>query len=413
VLASINTLLSEHRSADEAAAAVAAARKAGSARLEAHALEILGTVESLLLGRSTRGRELLQQSIAVARRAGDIGREVSAESRLAVLHSNRLELDRAVDHAEAALTIARTAGDPALICQALDGRKLVAFALGDISLLRETIAELLPELRGRGDLWLLQFALAEGALLPAAAGNWELAEHQLEQALEINRSIGRGYRAYLLAIRSWFALWRGSVDVAVETGRQAVEAASARSHLGIAWSASNLGAALLAAGDVDGAATELRRGLSAAQRADMGLQAARCDSLLAAAELHAGDTAAAAARAVRAAGELARISAPTGRAFLHGADAYAAVAEVLAATGRAVEGEALLEPVRAVAETAGWPGVAARLLVAAGSCAAALGRPGDAATRFREAEALARTAGCVAVEQLAGHTVTVDRFIHT
>jgi hypothetical protein len=143
------------------------------------------------------------------------------------------------------------------------------------------------------------------------------------------------------------------------------------------------------------------------------MQAARCDALLAAAELLAGDSTGAGARALRAAGELGRISVPTGRAFLHGADAYAAAAEVLAATGRAVEGEALLEPVVAAAERAGWPGVTARLLVAAGTCAVALGRTQDSAAWLTEAAALARSAGCDAIEQLAGRAAAADRFIHS
>ena len=81
------------------------------------------------------------------------------------------------------------------------------------------------------------------------------------------------------------------------------------------------------------------------------------------------------ARALAARGHklLAEATAPDGTVFLFGFAAYAAVARVLAATGAAEQGEALLSPVLRAAERSGWCEAVATSELVLGLCLEARG----------------------------------------
>ena len=92
----------------------------------------------------------------------------------------------------------------------------------------------------------------------------------------------------------------------------------------------------------------------------------------------------------------AEVTVPDGTAFVFGFQAYAAVARVLAASGAAKQGEALLRPVLDAAERTGWREAVATLELALGLCLEARGELERAGETLIEAAGVADEHGICA-----------------
>ena len=147
------------------------------------------------------------------------------------------------------------------------------------------LAELIPLLRRRGDLFLLQWAEFEGAFLAVAAADWDQASAAIEKAIELNHRSGYPH------CDAWYRLtsagWRGCAAVTVRPltlGRRALELTEQHEHTW--WQAAAcamLGDTLLLAGDRAGAIELFERGLAAARHSGMEAYLLRSAAPLAAA----------------------------------------------------------------------------------------------------------------------------------
>jgi class 3 adenylate cyclase/DNA-binding SARP family transcriptional activator len=299
---------------------------------------------------------MVETAIQEARRRGDIPLEVGLLAKMSMHWGNQLRFDEGWTWADRALVLARSTGDRRVVASALDGCKMLACYLGRLGPLRELTAELEEILRGEGDLWYLQWALAEGAVVPTAEARWDVAVAQLEEACELNRRIGdRGQASHLLAHLAWVHRARGDYGRALELGLEAVTSAEELTHAWwLGWSEAVHGWTLLDLRAGAQAVTHLRRGLAAAERAGTGNYIVRCLGQLAWAHVLAGDPADAATALTRAEAGMATVRTPPGSVFLHGAHAYLAAARAAAALGEPSRGARLLAPIVDAAVAEGW-----------------------------------------------------------
>ena len=290
-----------------------------------------------------------REGLALAAGLGDALTEAMFRGRLAVLDATRLRLTDALDLAQAGLAHARAGGFPEVVARALDGLKTVNSYLGDTVAQRAILDELLPLLQGLRRPWLLQWALVESALVPAAEGRWSEARRLVDEALEVNRETGYGaYAGFFLAQRGWCARLAGDLDAALVDGGRAVAETSPVDHPW--WYATAVGThatTLLDLGRFDEAAELATTGLEALGDEAGAAYRLRCLAPLAAA---GGDTLEEADRL------LAEIQAPPGRAWIWGADAYLAVSAAWVAAGEPGRGAAVVRPLLA-ATTHTWAAV--------------------------------------------------------
>ena len=262
------------------------ARAVGDRRLEMLALRELGGDVAV-----SRGKPIsyyasnLQSGLRIAESLGDRASEANMLSRLAVIAANRLRLDAAVESGLRAVATGRAAADDQALAAGLDGLKIAYLSLGDIRALADVLAELIPLLRRRGDLFLLQWAEFEGAFLAVAAADLERASAAVEKAIELNQRSGYPHcEAWYTAHLGWLARLRGQDDKAAELGRRALELTEQHEH---AWwqatACAMLGDTLLLAGDRAGAIELFERGLAAAQESGMEAYQLRAAAPLAAA----------------------------------------------------------------------------------------------------------------------------------
>ena len=332
-------------------AAQQAARRAGDGRLQMTVLRELAGDVPVALGHPPADCEpVLDEGLTLAGSLGDRGMEADFLDRLTVLRCSQLDFADAAVLARRGMAVGRAAEDPRALAYGLDAAKTAVAYLGDVAALAPLVAELEPLLRRLGDLWMLQWTVFESAFVPLAAGDDRLAMERIEQAREVCRRSGYlAHEPFFIAHLGWVHRLAGRMDDARREGRRAVELADPHRHAWWSTAAASLYAGTLLATGEPGAAAEILR--PAARVADApGAEAylLRCLAPLAEAT---GDVAV----LERADNLLRGIRAPTGRAWLLGADAYLAVARAWRRAGEPDRAEAVLTGFRAAAASAGWP----------------------------------------------------------
>jgi DNA-binding SARP family transcriptional activator/tetratricopeptide (TPR) repeat protein len=366
-------------------AAMGLARRAGHGRLEMLALRELGGDVPLALGHSAASCMMyLEAGERLAAALGDREQQAGLLARLAILATNRLRFDVAEDHARRAVAAARASRRDHALAGALDGLKTVYAYLGEIAALEPVLAELLPLLRRRGDLWRLQWALFESALPAVARAEWDAAVACIDEAMAVNREAGYGdYAAWFIAHRGWVERLRGCPDEAVRHGRAAVEIASrARHPWWLAAANALLATTLLETGAVGEAVVLLEAGLAEADRSGTEAYRLRCLGPLAEATGRLDVV-------TRASELLGRVAAPSGAAWLAGADAYLGVARAWLARGEPARALDAVGPLLRAAERNHWSVVIDAAGAVAERCARhdGDGCNGTATTAFRLAGA--------------------------
>jgi DNA-binding SARP family transcriptional activator/tetratricopeptide (TPR) repeat protein len=365
--------------------AVAAAREVGDQRLEMIALRALGGDAMVALGRPIQQATVwLERGMRLATALGDRGMEADLLGRLAILATNRLRFDEAVEHGRRALAVARASGEDDALAAALDGRKTSLAYLGEVADLRAVLGELEPLLRRRGDHLRLHWALFESGFVPLAAGDSAAAANCFERALEANRRSGiAAFIGWHTAHLGWLARLQGRYADAIALGRQSVALSEQTPH---AWcaamSAAMLGTTLLEVGARAESVELLDRGRRLAERDGAEAYLLHCLGPLAEAS-GSPDVLADADRMLEA------ISAPPGSAWLLGDGAYLAVARAWLAYGEPERARAVLAPLLDAAARVPWVFPLAGGCLVDGLSAAMLGLSEEAQTQLMRAAELA------------------------
>ena len=282
----------------------------------------------------------------------------------------------------------RAAADGQALADGLDGLKIACLNLGDTRALADVLAELIPLLRRRGDLFLLQWAEFEGAFLAIAAADWDTAAAAIETAIEMNRTGGYPHcAAWYTANLGWLARIRGRDDAAITLGRRAVDLSEQHEHGW--WQAATramLGDTLLLAGDHTAAVELYERGLAAARKSGMEAYLLRCAAPLAAAT-------GSAAVLAEAAGWLEQAAIPADGAWMLGYEAYLSLAKAWLAHSEPERARAVLAPLLAVADREPWTAAQAAALAADGRALIRLGQQQQARAELDRAARLAREHG--------------------
>jgi tetratricopeptide (TPR) repeat protein len=317
--------------------------------LEMRVMRLLGGDVIVALGYPIgECEQLLGDALAISVELGDHAAEIDLLSRLAVVALNQLRFDASSEHAAHALRIARAGDDEWGLILALDGEKSTLAYLGDVAELAPRVERLGPMLRRHGELFLLQWTVFESSFIPFAHSDWPAASARVEEALELNRRSGHvAYSGWMQAHLGWIERLQGNYDAAIELGRRSV---AGTSPLPYAWwntfSHAMLATTLAETGAVDEAIGLLTEGLRLADRGGTPAYRLRCLALLA--QLTGSAEVLAEAEAV-----LAGVSAPPGRAWLHGIDAYVAIANAHLDHGDVGAALAVIGPVAAAARSCG------------------------------------------------------------
>ena len=298
----------------------------------------------------------LEAALEVATKLGDAEGEVSALSRLSIVHANRLDFDGALTFGERALRLSDDLQNEHAEAMAMDALKQVALQTGDFET-QERLAERLARIhRSNDDLWLLQFAVAELAYADLARVRLDRSLAGLEESLSINRRIGDiGNEPMYLAMLGRAHRTRGDYDEALAVGRRAFDLARELGHgEWTGWAAAWLGSTLMELDAFGEAAQLLGEGADAAERSDAGLHLVRCLGTGAWAAERLGERGRAVTLADRAASILDRIRVRPPRAWVAGYDAYIGVARVRLAVGEPELAQELVSPIVAACGACGW-----------------------------------------------------------
>lgn len=384
--------------------ALEGARAGHDRATEMHALDELGFA---LAGAADYGDALgyLDPALGIAEALDDTASRVRILSRLSLVHSNQLRFDRGLEYGQQAMELARRVGDDRILAVAMDSLKQVAMEIGDFSTLEDIGSQLAEIHRRHGDLWYLQFVVFELAFMSIATASWEEAFARLDESLAIGRTIGdRGNEPLHLGAFAWAHRSRGDYGRALAAGREAVALAHQLGHAEwTSWSEGQLGITMVELHALEEAASHLRRGKEAAERAGARMHVLRCVGHLAWVHWLQGDGERALALADRAEDVVAQIALPPGRAYVPGRDAYVSVARVRLAGGEPERAESLLRPIVRACEACDWQeGVALGSLVI-GLCRDALGDRSGAARCLGRALKVAEGAGLPGAEREA-HT---------
>lgn len=298
----------------------------------------------------------LEAALAAAQDLGDTDGEVSALSRLSIVHANRLDFDAALEYGEQGERAALASGDEHQRATAMDALKQVALMTGDADTLEELARRLTQIHRRNDDLWLMQFAVLEVGYADLERMRLDRASAAFEEALAINRRIGDvGNEPLYLAMIGRTHRGRGEYEQAIALGRRAHDLALGLGHgEWTAWSALWLGSTLLEVGDVAGASALLVAGADAADRVGADLHLVRCLGLAARAARALGDAERAGDLADRATAILDRVRVRAPRAYVIGQDAYVGVALVRLDQGRLEAVEELVGPIVSACSEGGW-----------------------------------------------------------
>jgi tetratricopeptide (TPR) repeat protein len=371
----------------------AVARAVGDRRLEMLALRQLGGDVPVALGMPIGYCEShLANGLRLAELLGDQAAAADLLARLAIIATNRLQFDLALDYGQRAAAAGRAASDEHALAAGLDGLKNVHAYLGHTDVLATVLDELDPLLRRQGDLYLLQTAVFESAFVPMAAGDWEQAIAATESAIEINRRSGwphwaASYFAYL----GWVARLRGRDDEAVSLGRRALDLCQANDHPWVdALACAELGTTLVAAGNLAEAIELFERGHATAETAGAEAYVLRCLGPLA----EATRSPAVLAEADRL---LAGARLPAGDAWVLGYEVYLSVARGWLTADQPERARAVLAPLLGAVERVPWVAALAAALVVNGEALGRLGELARARAALDRGTALARDHGLVHV----------------
>ena len=367
----------------------AVARAVGDRRLEMLALRQLGGDVPVALGMSVGYCEShLAKGLRLAELLGDQAAAADLLARLAIIATNRLQFDRALDYGQCAAAAGRAASDEYALAAGLDGLKNVHAYLGHTDALVTVLDELDPLLRRQGDLQLLQTAVFESAYVPMAAGDWDQAIAATESAIEINRRGGYPHwAAPYVAHLCWLARLRGRDDEAVSLGRHALQINEANDHPWVgALACATLGTALVAAGNRAEAIDLFERGHATAEKDGAEAYLLRCLAPLA----EATRSPAVLAEADRL---LAGARLPAGDAWVLGYETYLSVARAWLTAGQPERARAVLAPLLAAVERVPWVAALAAALVVDGEALGRLGELAQARAALDRGMALARDHG--------------------
>jgi len=378
-------------------AGAAAARAAGDQRLEMLALRQLGGDVPVAHGMPTGYCEShLVRGLRLAELLGDQAAAADLLARLAIIATNTLRFDRALDYGQRAVAAGRAAGDDQALAAALDGLKTAHAYLGHAGRLAGVLDELEPLLRRQGDLFRLQHAVFESAFVPLAAGDWDQAIAAIQAAIQINRRSGYPHwAASYVAHLGWLARLRGRDGEAASLGRRAVRLSEANDHpWGGALARAMLGATLLAGGDRAEAIELFERGHAIAGQD--GAEAYRLHCLAPLAEATGSpDVLAEASRL------LAGATLPTGDAWVLGYEAYLSVARAWLTAGQPEQAREVLVPLLAAVERVPWVAALAATQVVDGTALGRLGERAQARAAVDRGAALAREHGLAHVRREA------------
>jgi tetratricopeptide (TPR) repeat protein len=365
-------------------------------------MRALGELGFLLAGAADyrQAAGFLEEALRLADAASDRAGQVLMLSRLCIVSTNILRLDRAAQFGKRALSLARETKEERLVAQALDALKQVVLQLGDAGAFEEIADELAPIHERLQDLWLLQFVHFERAYVWAGLGRWEDAFDELRRSLDINRRIGdRGNEPLLLSSLGRFHGLRGEYGEALELGRRGTALAAEMGHAEWgSFSEMTLGATLLDLHAFEEADRHLTRSTESAEIGGALLHLVRAAALLSWCRWRLGDREGAEGWAERAQALFTQVTTPPGTAYLAGSDAYAAVARLRLRSGDPTRARALVGPVVAAGETSGWVEATARGSVVLGRCELALGRTDDGERHLVHAVESARAAMMPAAE---------------
>ena len=378
-------------------AGAAAARAAGDQRLEMLALRHLGGDAPVAHGMPTGYCEShLARGLRLAELLGDQAAAADLLARLAIIATNTLRFDRALEYGRRAVAAGRAAGDDQALAAGLDGLKTAHAFLGHAGALADVLDELEPLLRRQGDLFRLQHAVFESAFVPLAAGNWDQAIAATEAAIQINRRSGYPHwAAPYVAHLGWLARLRGRDGEAVSLGRRAVRLSEANDHpWGGALACATLGATLLAGGDRAEAIELFERGHAIAGQD--GAEAYRLHCLAPLAEATGSPDVLAEASQL-----LAGATLPDGDAWVLGYEAYLSVARAWLTAGQPEQARAVLAPLLAAVERLPWVAALAAALVVDGTALGRLGERGQARAAVDRGAALAADHGLAHVRREA------------
>ena len=366
--------------------AVATAYAIGDQRLEMVALRALGGDAQIALGRpSVDATTHVHRGLRIAMSIGDRAMEADLLARLAIIATNALTFDVAVDYSRRAVSAGRASGDDKALAAALDGRKTSLAYVGEIAELVPVLDELEPLLRRLGDLFRLHWTVFEAGLPAVAAGNWAAAKRRFEEALAINRRSGFPvFASWHVAHLGWLARLQGNYDDARALGRRAIEMDEEMPH---AWCgaicAALLGTTVLETGETAEAIALFERGRRFAEQD--GAESYRLRCLAALAEATGSADVLAEADAM-----LARVRVPPGSAWMTGDGAYLGVARAWLAQGEPERARSVVAPMIAAAKRVPWVGPLAEGLLVDGLAAAALGRSDEAGRLLVRAAELAQ-----------------------
>ena len=382
-------------------AAMAGARAAGDHEREVDTLlELAGVMRN---EDWTRALALYDDAVAHADALGDSALRVRVMARGCIAYCNQLRLSRAAASGERALALAEAGvGGTDGLTYALDALKLTAQQLGDLDRLERLAERLLALLaEASADPIMLQWVLLEAAFAPLGAGRWDEAVAQLQRARDIGRERGQTvHDAPFAAGLCWLHRSRGEYGEAVAIAREVAETTyDVGAGEWAAWLDADLGWALLESGDPTDAVEVLARGAQAAEAVAAPNPRARCTSLLAWAHASRGDLEATRAALEQAEASLSIVEVPAGGAWLYGGHAYVAAARARLALGDAAGAEALVAPLRAPAEDAGWREVAAASALVVGLARAASGDDAAAHEALTHALGMAEATGLPAIAQ--------------
>jgi DNA-binding SARP family transcriptional activator/tetratricopeptide (TPR) repeat protein len=333
--------------------AVAVAVRTGDRRLELLARQALGNDIRGAVGPDRyESEDQLTAALRLALVLGDRTTESEILARLGIVSCNRLDLVAGQEFARRAVAAARAAHDEVALAAALDGLKTSYAYIGDNAALVAVIDELEPLLRQQKDLFRLQWLVQERAFGAIAAADWDAAMRQLHEALDVNRRSGYvAHEGWFVSHISWILRLRGHLDGALEWASRAVE----MTRSGHAWwrctAHAELGTTLMALGDNGSAREVLATGLALAPAVGAEAYQLRCLGPLAECTGDR-DVLADADRALHS------IKTPPGTAWLPGVNAYLCTARAWRAAGDPQRAEAILAPLRAAADRAGWRWIA-------------------------------------------------------
>ena len=355
------------------ALALEGARAAGDRSLEMQLLNGLGT--RWHVRDSAASARYHEQSLEIAKQLHDTAGQVSALNRLSLVYANQLDLERALELGERALTLARASDDERAESRALDSLKFVALMLGDTRRLEELTSLLADAQRRRQDIWYLQWTLEESAFTPTAHGLWDKAATRLEEALAISQRMGDMMsRGLILEARCRLERARGDYARALEVGHESVRITShGPGHVWLGWTAGTLGLALADLRAWTEAIEMLETALQAAERIDARAQIFSALGALAWVRVQAGDEAAARAAAMRWDARVEQVRTPPAQAYLYAWHTYTDRARVALALGQLERAEAILGGVREPIERYGLRDASANVHAALAACAAARG----------------------------------------